>query len=474
MKYSLLKNVVAELAAILPRARVSKIHQPEAAVFLFKLWNGRETHRLLLSLKSDDSRLHLTGREWLNPSQPPRFCQLLRARVTRIDGIRVVNDDRIVQFDASGPKGTCRLMAELTGKTANLVLVDEKDVIIDVLIRDSGADSPRQLVAGAPYQLPEKKPQPDGAQDDTDTLPETASSWNSYLDNRQTQTDSVPTVQDIHQKLQQCIFKNQKKLKKRLDNIAADLNRQQAAEQYREMGDLLLANLHRVKTGMASIHVDDFFADPPRPMEIPLDPRLTPQHNAQNFFKRYKKAQRGIDHSLRRLEETQLELDWLEQLAYQLDDKTTPADLEAVAQELDEAGLFKPVGRHHKKRTQQPSVPHQAASPSGCVVLWGRNNRQNDLLSGRSLKPGDLWFHAKNCPGAHVVLKASSHPDAVTDADIHFAASIAAGYSRARRDSKVEVMQADAGAISRPKGGRTGLVTVKSYKTLLISPFRPE
>ncbi|RLB75249.1 MAG: hypothetical protein DRH06_08335, partial [Deltaproteobacteria bacterium] len=106
MKLDLIKHVVAELAEPLADARVSKIYQPAPEIILFKLWNGRETLRLLLSAEVQKSRLHLTDRTWPNPHIPPRFCQLLRARITRIDSISVVNDDRIVQLECQGKQGS--------------------------------------------------------------------------------------------------------------------------------------------------------------------------------------------------------------------------------------------------------------------------------------------------------------------------------------------------------------------------------
>ncbi|MFN2344052.1 MAG: NFACT family protein, partial [Desulfonatronovibrio sp.] len=112
---------------------------------------------------------------------------------------------------------------------------------------------------------------------------------------------------------------------------------------------------------------------------ITLDARLSPQQNAQNYFKKYKKAARGVDHSQRRLAETRVELQWLEELMYQLDDHPDPADLETIYAELDEAGLLKGTDTHHKKRTRQSSAPQELASPSGIKVLRGRNNQHNDL-----------------------------------------------------------------------------------------------
>jgi predicted ribosome quality control (RQC) complex YloA/Tae2 family protein len=154
MDIDLFEPVIAELNSKLGLGRCSKIHQPRADVTIFTLWTGRETLSLLISAESAASRIHLTEQKWLNPSQPPRFCQLLRARIDRIKAISRVADDRVVQIDVQGKKGDGVLMAELTGRYSNLLLLDDQGRIIDALKRVQGPNVPRQLLPGKDYQLP--------------------------------------------------------------------------------------------------------------------------------------------------------------------------------------------------------------------------------------------------------------------------------------------------------------------------------
>jgi predicted ribosome quality control (RQC) complex YloA/Tae2 family protein len=362
----------------------------------------------------------------------------------------------------------------MIGTIGNLILLDPHEIIIDVLKRDSGEDSGRQLLAGKSYRYPDKPAAPMDQTLPPVPLPEAYVCWSDYLDQQGSNPAAGVTPQGIQQRLRQTIVRQQKKLERRLDKIVAELNRQQHAQEDRIKGDLLLANLYLMKKGMDQLTVANMFSGDGELIEIALDGRLSPQQNAQHYFKKYKKAARGVEHSQRRSQETRNELQWLEELLYQLDDHTDPADLEAIYAELDEADLLKGGGGQHKKRTRQASAPQELVSPSGIKVLRGRNNQHNDLLSGQQLKSGDLWFHASNFPGAHVVLKVSTAAVTVTDEDLVYAASIAAGYSKARHDAKVEVMMATAENVSRPKGARPGLVTVKKYRTLVVAPLRPE
>jgi predicted ribosome quality control (RQC) complex YloA/Tae2 family protein len=436
MKLELIKNVVSELSAPFAGARISKIHQPSPEVLLFKLWTGRETLRLLVSAEGQKSRLHLTEQTWPNPHIPPRFCQLLRARISRVDSIAVVNDDRIVQLKCLGAQGACTLLIELTGNRGNLILVDDQGIIIDVLKRMPRDSGSRALLAGEKYVFPEKINFNSTESANNTALVDINCSWNQTVENFYSHAQISENKDDFQRQLQQTIDRQIKKLKKRLLSIEKESEKQKDFDLSRQIGDLLLANLHSVQRGMSEIVLQNYYIQPPEFIKITLDPMLSPQQNAEKYFWRYKKGKRGQDHTERRLKETQSELEWLQQLDYQLKDTVKNSDIEEIGAELRDVGLLKDKNRLHSKKTLQPSKPHEATSPSGFRVLWGRNNRQNDEISTRILKSGDFWFHVHNAPGAHVVLKASEMNVQLLDKDLSFAASLAAGYSKSRNDDK--------------------------------------
>ena len=469
MNLELIKNVVDELGELLSGARISKIHQPTPEVLVFKLWNGKSTLRLLISAEGQKSRLHLTERTWPNPNIPPRFSQLLRARISRINSIAVVNNDRIVQLDCAGKHGNCRLLVELLGKRSNLILVDDKGIIIDVLKRISGDGENRSMLAGEEYVLPQNNI---AATNKTFLIDPLETSWNRYVDKLYTDGQYAENKQDFSRQLQLTVDRQIKKMQKRLVAIEKDFVQQQRFAVDRQIGELLLANLHVVKRGMAVIELQNYYLQPPEAIKIELDQLLEPQQNAEKYFKRYKKGKRGEDHSKRRMQETRAELEWLEQIDYQLKDSVNNSDIEELAAELRLNGLLKDSNNLHSKRTLQPSKPHEATSPSGFKLLWGRNNRQNDEISTKILKKGDLWFHVHNAPGAHVVMKVDNSGVGAPEEDLYYAAAIAAGYSKLRNDTKVEVMQAEAKNVYKPKHCKAGIVNVLKYVTLLVPPLR--
>ena len=463
-----IKQILAELQQQLAGASCVKIHQPRPAVIVIKLWNGRHTLRLLLSAEGRASRLHLTEQQWLNPSTPPRFCQLLRARLSRIDSLEILNEDRIVRVAGQGKQGPCSLILELTGMSSNMHLVDAADRVIDSLQREQGQ---RRLRPGSPYQCPERIQDLHTSDSPQELVPKPGESLSQAVEKLYSEKRQTGESQDLRQRMEQSIKRRRKKLQKRLQAIDAEAVQQADRRQDRLIGDLLLAHLHRIEPGMQDVTLPNDFADPPETIRIPLDPRLTPQDNAARYYKRSRKFQRAEEHHRRRRQETLQELEWLDQLNYQLEDSVKNSDIEEIAEELRVAGLLREPNRLHARKTQTASQPREAKSPSGFKILCGRNNRQNATLSSRSLNKGDLWFHARDCPGAHVVLK-SGQGGRVTDADRSYAAALAAGYSQARQADKVEVMMAQADAVKRPKGAPPGLVTVAFHKTLLVAPQR--
>jgi predicted ribosome quality control (RQC) complex YloA/Tae2 family protein len=155
----MLEAVVAEVEDRLSGARFEKIYQPESDTLIAKLWTGRETLRLLVSASPRFPRLHLTEQKFANPSAPPRFCQLLRARLKRLVSVRRIPGERIVEFQCSGPeKEFYRLIVELMGRHANLLLVDAQGIIVDLWQRREASVGGRTLLPGQPYQLPPPRP----------------------------------------------------------------------------------------------------------------------------------------------------------------------------------------------------------------------------------------------------------------------------------------------------------------------------
>ncbi|MGD9848929.1 MAG: NFACT family protein [Desulfuromonas sp.] len=274
-----------------------------------------------------------------------------------------------------------------------------------------------------------------------------------------------PVQTAVHQALQ------------RLQRRLAEIDRQEAeaeqAEDWQQTAELLNGHRHLLRPGLAAIELPDYYRQPPCPRRILLDPALSPQQNIEGWFRRARKARRGLEHARRRREETRELLSWLETLQHELETADTALDSELVRQELMTAGLFRPVKtRFERARPPAPAQALQSArTPGGLELLWGRNSRTNDYLSRQLLRPDDLWLHALGVPGCHLVIRTGGA--VVADSDVLYAAQIAAYYSRARDAGRVEVMVAQGRAVRTLPGGRPGQVRVTAYRSLRVVPTPP-
>ena len=549
-----LEAVVTELQQLLPGSRISKIFQPAASEVIFKLWGRGQTRRLLLSCEAGRSRLHLVEGTYPNPSAPPRFCQLLRARLGALTGIEQLPGERIVQLSFSGENNACyRLMAELTGRTANLILVDQQGLVVDALKRIPAEAGRGAVLPGALYEplqppatnlLDEGVPELPAHADDPGCL----ENWlcksvrpmsrlvarelaaqvaagqeprrvvedfiarrrsGEYhfaivtLDNRPLLTPIVlqalaaaeldhfsspsaaaeayfsrhSTGSDQHGpegEMRTMVARTMKKLLRRRERILADQQAVQQADEFRQRGELLLAQLYRVQSGEKSVELDNYYLQPPQPVTIELDPRLSPQQNAEKYFRVYKKLKRSQEHIVRRLAETEEEISWLEGVALALTEARQADEFLAVRRELLEHGMLKDIKSQPLPRPGSgPAGVREAVSPNGFRICWGVNNRANDYVSKKLCGADDLWFHAHELPGCHLVLKRSERRE-VPEEDRLFAASLAAGYSRGRNDGTVTVMITEGRWVVKPKGARPGLVTVRRYQTLRVAPRRED
>ncbi len=547
-----IEAIVGELSEKISGARIDKIHQPEPQVLILRLWSGRENLRLLLNVAPDGGAVYLAGRSRrINPQAPPRFCQLLRARLGRIVSVAQVPGERIVRFECRGTQGEAySLVAELTGSRSNLVLLDGQEGIVDALRRDAAG---RPALPGTTYHAPpapERFPlahplpeipceaaadpesfrrwllrhvapmSPANAADLAAAVAKGASpaealqafraEWlgaryrpcvatleakpllsvfpPKHLSLQGFQSFDTPSEAAEHYYLQmlpekdgaaeaalrQAVARARKRLLARSAKIEAERENLERASEGRVLGELLLANLHRIRRGMTEVTVENWHDDPPAPVVIPLDPLLTPQQNAEHYFRGYKKKKRGAEHTERRLEETAQELAWLDEVSHSLDEAQSRDDLDAIRRELEEGGLLRfPPERPRSKIPDVRSALRKTRSPGGFELVWGKNNRTNDCVSREMTTAADLWLHAQRLPGCHLVLKRQGASD-VPEEDILYAAALAAGYSRGRNEHKVEVMVAEGKWVRKPKGARPGLVTVEKYRTVMVKPMRVE
>jgi predicted ribosome quality control (RQC) complex YloA/Tae2 family protein len=260
------------------------------------------------------------------------------------------------------------------------------------------------------------------------------------------------------------------RLRRRQENLALDRENCEKELVFKEYGEILLANFPKLKKGMPQIEALDFRQDPPLPVFIPLDEALDPAGNVQRFFKKYKKAKRGLEFARERMEGTEREIAYLDSLLFQVEEAEDAEVLEAIREELQEARII-PLPRKQrmaKERREASSPVRRFHSGEGLEIFCGKHNAGNEYLLRNIARGNDLWFHAQGLPGSHVLLKVGAQEPKFNS--ILEAATIAAYYSRGRSSERIPVDYTQVKNLRRPRGAKPGFVTYSQQKTALVKP----
>jgi predicted ribosome quality control (RQC) complex YloA/Tae2 family protein len=239
------------------------------------------------------------------------------------------------------------------------------------------------------------------------------------------------------QNLQGLAQKGIERLKKRKANLEEEFSLLKEAQDYKKIGGLILSHLKKIKRGAEFVELPDFFVPGRKKIKIKLDPSLSAEANAQAYYKRYRKAQTGTEELENWIHQTEKEIKDLEKISLELQ-PGGKLPLQKIEAKLSSLGLIKisqPKAREKKKAKYSP---REFISADGWKILVGRNNRENDFLTFRIARIEDLWFHAQNTAGSHVVLRKGERKKHPSPKAIEQAASLAAYYSQAKSSKKVE------------------------------------
>lgn len=269
----------------------------------------------------------------------------------------------------------------------------------------------------------------------------------------------------------------QRKLRRKKEKIEQDLKQAEKFEQYRKVGDLLMMNKDLIKKGQESAKLVDIFEARQSLVEIPLNVKLSPIQNAQVYFKKYKKAKEALVVMKKRYAETEKEIVQVGKILEKLDETTEELELERIKKELIALGFLKEKKISEKRKKIKPRgtfakkfSPKMFVTKDGCEILVGRNNKENDYLTFKFARPDDLWFHAQDVPGSHVVLRRKEKKKEPSLNDIKEAGQVAAYFSKVRREKKAPVIYTLAKYVKKSKKGKLGLALVEKEKMILVEP----
>lgn len=294
--------------------------------------------------------------------------------------------------------------------------------------------------------------------------------WDSFspmLDTFYETREQLERVRQKGQDLQRCATLARDRVRRKLALQEKEYAQTQERDRLRISGELITANLYQMERGMRVLRTVNYYEESCPEIEIALDPLLTPQKNAERYFKQYHKAKAAEHHLSEQMALAVRERDWLESVLDELSRAETEQDFNEIRSELRDAGYLKGQVNRKKEPKRGASRPRIFHSTSGLSILVGRSNSQNDQIT-REAARSDYWFHTQRIHGSHVILRTEGkEPDALAMTE---AAALAAWFSQGRESGQVAVDYTKVKNVKKPGGARPGMVVYDPYQTAYVTP----
>lgn len=281
--------------------------------------------------------------------------------------------------------------------------------------------------------------------------------------------DRLDRIKQKSSSLKKLISTKLDRAKNKMSKQKEELLTAEKREKHKIYGDLITANIYRIEEGQESIEVDNFYSEANEKIKIKLDPRLGPSQNAQKYYKRYAKLKNAFEFVSKEILSTEDEIKYLEHILVSIDNCTNVKELEEIREELiDEGFIKKGLKKKNKKKKKTLSEPRHYISSDNYDMYVGKNNRQNDYLTMKFASKDDIWFHTKDIPGSHVIIKTKG--EEVPAPTIEEAAILAAYYSKGKMSSNVPVDYTERRNVRKPNGAKLGMVIYENNNTIYVTP----
>ena len=525
----MMHQVKKSLIDTIQSGRINKIYQISKYELLFQVRANRKNYQLLISSHPMYARVQLTSLTYPTPEAPNPLTMLFRKLLEGgyIKEIEQIDLDRILKITFAchnelGDAIEYILFIEIMGKHSNIILVGKNNKIIDCIKHISPSmNTERFLQPGALYQLPPmvEKLNPftsdfvedsqltkiyqgmapilskeilyriDQGEDFKEIMKQIDKSQDLYitkindkeyfhvielthlqgittkyalfdgLDLHFNEIDQKERIKQQTSNLLKFIQNEYQKNTTKLKKLKVTLEDSENSDNYRIKGDLLYASLHLMQKGMTSVEVDNYYDN--TKMKITLDPKA----NAQKYYQKYQKAKNSINVLHQQIELTEKEIDYFDSLITAMSQASYYDALE-IKEELENEGYLKKKKQRNTIRKKKIPQFQKYLTKDGIEIDIGKNNLQNDYLTFKYAHRYDMWFHAKDMPGSHVIVKAQD----LDEYTIRLAAKIAAYYSKGKNSSSVPVNYTLVKTLKKPAGSKPGKVILDNYKTIYIDP----
>lgn len=462
MNQTVLQRVIEELQGALTGRYFGKIYQLGPVSFAIDF--GLRGEFLFISVDPASPRLYLIHRRTKDLEKQSvalnAFGQMMRAKLSGAHLLEISKDplDRIVRLTFRSEEVIFRrLVIQLTGRTADIFLLDELNRIVAVLREQA------QTRIQQPYRAP---PRP--LKEPADVFRLEAGPPSAQLDKHFSAADAAKAFDTKAKAIRSRVTKSIRQQCTLRENLQKDLVRHGDPEVHKRTGDLLLANIATAERNGNKVRIVDYYADGAPVIEIEVDENRSLQDEAAARFRQYTKAKHASEEIAERLKQIDRETQNLERRLQQLD---------TIIESRDEAALetFEKPAPAPKVKAKKPAKPEKISgvrrylSTDGYEILVGRAARDNDNLTFRVAQPNDLWMHAGDYPGSHVVVRNPTRKE-IPQRTIIEAAQLAGKFSQASEDAKVVIHYTERKFLSKPKGAAPGLVRLSRFRSITVEP----
>jgi len=471
----------------LPGMQIQKIYQSNFDVLALVVYGKSpqsgtkaeaRSRLLLVSLSPLACRFHESFRPVPKSEKPLRFAEFLKSRILNghIEEAVQLGDNRVIRITIRRGENSYRLYIRLWSNAANVILTDEKNIILDAMKRHpkrgekgGGIYKPELLEQLAQNKQPGTNQQPPGANKtkhyEVRDLPGEGS-FNKRIDDWYAEHGGALSLEQLREEVHRHIGKSRINLETALERLREKEADYAGAERYREYGDLILSNAaflapgapwletQPVSAGEAGGAGDDI-------IRIELDSRKNPAENAAHYYEKYRKAKNGLGELREEITETEQELAKLSETEKQLLNETNPLKLESLLKKI-RGKSNKPAAGKSAKR------PGLSFADDDWLILVGRDAAENDELLRRHVKGNDLWLHVRDWAGSYVFIK--HRPGKTVPLEILVdAGNLALFYSKGRNNGRGDLYYTQVKYLRRAKNGPKGLVIPTQEKNISIT-----
>jgi len=447
----------------LENSSIQKIRQPDFHTLVLDLYIPKRRSSLLISLAQGKTRLHSISMPVKNQVSLQRFAQMLRARIQggRISSVYQIEKERIIRIEIHRAGETTFLFLRLWGGAGNIIATDENYSILDAFYRRpkrgevSGKHfNPQDLIQGAAGRKPAR---------DRDFQPRSypeGSSFNLYIEQEYRGLEEQEELARLELKVSSLVEKQKSFLEQKLEELGTENLSPQDSELYKQIGDILMANLFQIPPKTDRVQLPDFYHEGAQ-IEIQLEPALSPQQNAERYYKLHRKSRRKserLSEEIRNLKESLLTF---EKETEQLLGLSDPAEKIPALRTFIES--YSPV----RSGDQKKAVPGLRFSSGSYIIMVGRSAKENDAILRQYVRGNDYWLHTRDYPGGYVFIKYISGKSIPLDTLLD-AGNLAMHYSKARTGGTAELYYTQVKYLRRAKDGKQGLVIPTHEKNLSI------